>query len=178
MKIINIHGYRGSCENSSFAALSALGAEMISPQIDYDKQSPDEILLFLNNLWQKHNCQAIVGTSLGGFYAALLNGKHHAKTVLINPCLLPFLLLPQIEESQNTLLFDYLRLFADISKVDKNQILVIIGEQDEVISTHDFTQNLLGKSRCICVPNGKHSGWTLPLEQIFQQHKEWLFQAA
>ena len=178
MKILNIHGYRGSCENSSFAALSALGAEMISPQIDYDKQSPDEILLFLNNLWQKHNCQAIVGTSLGGFYAALLSIKHHAKTVLINPCLLPFLLLPQIEESQNTLLFDYLRLFADISKVDKNQILVIIGEQDEVISTHDFTQNLLGKSRCICVPNGKHSGWTLPLEQIFQQHKEWLFQAA
>ena len=146
--------------------------------MDYDKQSPDEILLFLNNLWQKHNCQAIVGTSLGGFYAALLSMKHHAKTVLINPCLLPFLLLPQIEESQNTLLFDYLRLFADIVKIDKNQILAIIGEQDEVISTHDFTQNLLGKSRCICVPNGKHSGWTLPLEQIFQQHKEWLFQAA
>ena len=48
MKILNIHGYRGSCENSSFAALSALGAEMISPQIDYDKQSPDEILLSLN----------------------------------------------------------------------------------------------------------------------------------
>ena len=178
MKILNIHGYRGSCENSSFAALSALGAEMISPQIDYDKQSPDEILLSLNDLWQQNGCQAIVGTSLGGFYAALLSMKHHAKTVLINPCLLPFLLLPQIEESQNTLLFDYLRLFADISKVDKNQILTIIGEQDEVISTHDFTQNLLGKSRCICVPNGKHSGWTLSLEQIFQQHKEWLFQAA
>ena len=174
MKIINIHGYRGSCENSSFAALSALGAEMISPQIDYDKQSPDEILLFLNNLWQKHNCQAIVGTSLGGFYAALLSIKHHAKTVLINPCLLPFLLLPQIEESQNTLLFDYLRLFADISKVDKNQILVIIGEQDEVISTHDFTQNLLGKSRCILVPDGKHSGWTLPLRDIFKQQWAWL----
>ena len=178
MKILNIHGYRGSCENSSFATLSALGAEMISPQIDYDKQSPDEILLSLNDLWQQNGCQAIVGTSLGGFYAALLSMKHHAKTVLINPCLLPFLLLPQLEESQNTLLFDYLRLFADIVKIDKNQILTIIGEQDEVISTHDFTQNLLGKSRCICVPNGKHSGWTLPLEQIFQQHKEWLFQAA
>lgn len=178
MKILNIHGYRGSCENSSFAALSALGAEMISPQMDYDKQSPDEILLSLNDLWQQNGCQAIVGTSLGGFYAALLSMKHHAKTVLINPCLLPFLLLPQIEESQNTRLFDYLRLFADIIKIDKNQILAIIGEQDEVISTHDFTQNLLGKSRCICVPNGKHSGWTLPLEQIFQQHKEWLFQAA
>ena len=174
MKIINIHGYRGSCENSSFAPLSALGAEMISPQMDYDKQSPDEILLSLNDLWQQNGCQAIVGTSLGGFYAALLSIKHHAKTVLINPCLLPFLLLPQIEESQNTLLFDYLRLFADISKVDKNQILAIIGEQDEVISTHDFTQNLLGKSRCICVPDGKHSGWTLPLNDIFKQQWAWL----
>lgn len=174
MKILNIHGYRGSCENSSFAALSALGAEIISPQMDYDTQSPDEILLFLNDLWQQNGCQAIVGTSLGGFYAALLNSKHHAKTVLINPCLLPFLLLPQIEESQNTLLFDYLRLFADIVKIDKNQTLAIIGEQDEVISTHDFTQNLLGKSRCICVPNGKHSGWTLPLGDIFQQQYSWL----
>ena len=174
MKILNIHGYRGSCENSSFAALSALGAEMISPQIDYDKQSPDEILLFLNDLWQQNGCQAIVGTSLGGFYAALLSMKHHAKTVLINPCLLPFLLLPQLEESQNTLLFDYLRLFADIVKIDKNQIVVIIGEQDEVISTHDFTQNLLGKSRCILVPDGKHSGWTLPLRDIFKQQWAWL----
>ena len=174
MKILNIHGYRGSCENSSFAALSALGVEIISPQMDYDTQSPDEILLFLNNLWQQHNCQAIVGTSLGGFYAALLSMKHHAKTVLINPCLLQFLLLPQIEESQNTLLFDYLRLFADIVKIDKNQIVAIIGEQDEVISTHDFTQNLLGKSRCILVPNGKHSGWTLPLRDIFKQQWAWL----
>lgn len=174
MKILNIHGYRGSCENSSFAALSALGAEMISPQIDYDKQSPDEILLFLNDLWQQNGCQAVVGTSLGGFYAALLSMKHHAKTVLINPCLLPFLLLPQIEESQNTLLFDYLRLFADIVKIDKNQIVAIIGEQDEVISTHDFTQNLLGKSRCILVPDGKHSGWTLPLRDIFKQQWAWL----
>lgn len=174
MKILNIHGYRGSCENSSFAALSALGAEIISPQIDYDKQSPDEILLSLNDLWQKHACQAIVGTSLGGFYAVLLSMKHHAKTVLINPCLLPFLLLPQLEESQNTLLFDYLRLFADMVKIDKNQILAIVGEQDEVISTHDFTQNLLGKSRCILVPDGKHSGWTLPLSNIFQQQYSWL----
>ena len=174
MKILNIHGYRGSCENSSFAALSALGAEMISPQMDYDKQSPDEILLFLNDLWQQNGCQAVVGTSLGGFYAALLSMKHHAKTVLINPCLLPFLLLPQLEESQNTLLFDYLRLFADIIKIDKNQILAIIGEQDEVISTHDFTQNLLGKSRCILVPDGKHSGWTLPLRDIFKQQWAWL----
>ncbi|MBR2250895.1 MAG: hypothetical protein IJ881_00430, partial [Neisseriaceae bacterium] len=71
-------------------------------------------------------------------------------------------------------LFDYLRLFADIVKIDKNQIVAIIGEQDEVISTHDFTQNLLGKSRCICVPNGKHSGWTLPLTDIFQQQYSWL----
>ena len=174
MKILNIHGYRGSGENSSFAALSALGAEMISPQMDYDAQSPDEILLFLNNLYQQNACQAIVGTSLGGFYAALLSIKHHAKTVLINPCLLPFLLLPQLNESQNTLLFDYLRLFADMVKIDKNQILAIIGEQDEVISTHDFTQNLLGKSRCICVPDGKHSGWTLPLGDIFKQQWAWL----
>ena len=174
MKILNIHGYRGSSDNSAYHALLPLGAEIISPQIDYDKQSPDEILLSLNDLWQQNGCQAIVGTSLGGFYAALLSMKHQAKTVLINPCLLPFLLLPQLEESQNTLLFDYLRLFADIIKIDKNQILAIFGEQDEVISTHDFTQNLLGKSRCICVPNGKHSGWTLPLRDIFKQQWAWL----
>ena len=174
MKILNIHGYRGSSDNSAYHALLPLGAEIISPQIDYDKQSPDEILLFLNDLWQQNGCQAVVGTSLGGFYAALLSMKHHAKTVLINPCLLPFLLLPQLEESQNTLLFDYLRLFADIVKIDKNQIVAIIGEQDEVISTHDFTQNLLGKSRCILVPDGKHSGWTLPLRDIFKQQWAWL----
>ena len=172
MNILNIHGYRGNRENSVFAALSNFQVKIISPQIDYDRQRPHEILALLHDLWQEHDCQVLAGSSLGGFYAALLSVELQARALLINPCMLPFLHLPQIVEEQKSILLDYMSLFGSLTKINKNNVFAVIGEQDEVINTHSFSQNLLGREQCIFVPEGKHSGWTLPLADILQENWE------
>ena len=43
MKILNIHGYKGSSENSACSALKNLGFEVISPEINYDSLAPEKV---------------------------------------------------------------------------------------------------------------------------------------
>ena len=73
MKVINIHGYHGNPENSAYTALNELKAEIISPYLDYDSETPDNILENLCKLIKEKNPDIIVGTSLGGFFATILS---------------------------------------------------------------------------------------------------------
>ena len=41
--ILNIHGYRGNPDNASSTALKELNHEVVSPSIDYDAETPDNI---------------------------------------------------------------------------------------------------------------------------------------
>ena len=42
-------------------------------------------------------------------------------------------------------------------------------ENEEIIDSHDFTGKLLGNERCKVIPDGKHSGATLPLKDFFTE---------
>ena len=58
MKILNIHGYGAKAENSVFYALKNNGCDSVSLQLDYDKQSPQEILALLTKAYQENHCEA------------------------------------------------------------------------------------------------------------------------
>ena len=165
MKLLNIHGYKGSAENSAYEALTALGHEIASPELDYDLLSPDETLEILLQRAEECGAEALVGSSLGGFYAAVLSVRLGLPAVLVNPCLMPFLHLPRLGYSGDVRPF--IRLFGELADIDGAKISVIVGGSDEVIDTHDMTRRLLKNSRFEVVPNGKHSGSTLPLESFF-----------
>ena len=60
MKILNIHGYKGSAENSACLVLKELGHDVISPQIDYDAENPEKILDELKNIFTKNKPDYIV----------------------------------------------------------------------------------------------------------------------
>lgn len=75
MKILNIHGYHGSPKNSAYQALEALGCEIIAPALDYDNVSPEHIFANLKFILVNKRPDIIVGTSLGGFYAAVLSAQ-------------------------------------------------------------------------------------------------------
>lgn len=174
MKILNIHGYKGNAENSACVVLKNLGHEVISPQIDYDAKNPYEILDDLRKIFLENKPDYIVGTSLGGFFSLLLSQEFktekyesHLKknlpcntpAVLINPCLCPFITLPELEYKGDIKIF--MELFKKISD-NFREIAVIIGGNDEVINYHSFTENLI--KNCFVVPDGKHSGATLNLD--------------
>ena len=82
--ILNIHGYHGSPKNSAYTALHESGCEnIISPSIDYDSEEPDNIIGNLNMLHVQYKADIIVGTSLGGFYAAVLSARHDLPAMLV-----------------------------------------------------------------------------------------------
>ncbi len=163
MKILNIHGYKGSSENSACLALKELGYDVISPQLDYDAESPENILSLLSDVLSDSKPDVIVGTSLGGFFALLLSIESGLPSVLVNPCLMPFITLPQLEYSGD--ISGFIRLFGSFSEISQSKVFAIIGGQDEIISYHDFTRRVI-KNHAV-YPEGKHSGATLPLKEFF-----------
>lgn len=171
MKILNIHGYKGNAANSAYAALSECGFDVLSLQIDYDRKSPEAVAKLLNNQFANYFCDAVVGTSLGGFYAALVSAKNECPAVLINPCLMPFMTLPELGYNNKEGIMEYIKLFSGIADAAGEQVATIVGGRDEVIGSHDFTEKIFGNDKYIVVPDGKHSGATMPLADIFTERR-------
>ena len=55
-----------------------------------------------------------------------------------------------------------------LAAIDSSLVHCIIGAEDEVIGDHAFTKRLLCDADLVQVPNGRHSGATLPLQSFFQ----------
>lgn len=164
--ILNVHGYHGSPKNSAYTALHEIGCEnIISPSIDYDKEEPSNIIGTLNMLRVQYKADMIVGTSLGGFYAAVLSARHDLPVMLVNPCLTPFLLNILSDFKTRPLV----KLFGELAKIDSSNLSCIVGDDDEVLGDHAFTEKLLGNSRFRRIDGGKHSGTTLPLKEFFTE---------
>ncbi len=171
MRVLNLHGYKGSAENSMHhALLRSMNMEVFSPQIDYDNIMPKTLLRILTDCYEEYSCQAVSGTSVGGFFALQICVLKKCPTIVVNPCLLPFVYLPRLGYKNEKGILQFTELLGNLTGLDKNLISSVIGEKDELIDTHDYTKAMLFNSRYITVPNGKHSGFTLPLDEIFSEH--------
>lgn len=167
MKILNIHGYKGSAQNSAYSALENLGCDVISPEIDYDVLTPKKTLEMLHRQIIDNEVDIIVGTSLGGFYAAVLSAQLNLPVFLVNPCLMPFMYLPKLGYIKDVK--PYMTMFGELFKLKKHNVSTVVGGQDEIIDTHELTKSILQNSHYALIPEGKHSGATLPLKQCFEK---------
>ena len=166
MNILNIHGYGGNSHNAAYMALQKNGcSEITAPAIDNDSQSPEIILERLQNIIADKQIKLIVGTSLGGFFAAALSAEKNIPVILVNPCLLPFLHLPRL--GFNGDVKPFVSMFGTLAKLDSNNVSCIVGDADEVLGSHAFTEKFLGNTRFRRIDGGKHSGSTLPLTEYF-----------
>lgn len=91
MLILNIHGCNGNTENSAYKVLAKLGHEIISPAFDYENESPDNIMDRLRSIAEEKSPDIIVGTRMGGFYAAVLSAELDLPVITVKPFLMPFL---------------------------------------------------------------------------------------
>ena len=107
----------------------------------------------------------IVGTSLGGFYAAVLSARHDLPAMLVNPCLTPFLLDILSKFKTRPLV----KLFGELATIDSYNLILIFGYYYDFIGDHAFTEKLLGNSRFRRIEGGKHSCATLPLKAYFTE---------
>jgi len=142
--ILNIHGYNGSSENTMYHILSELfpDKEIISPQLDYDAKTPFQIRNALSALISQ-DVELIAGTSLGGFFAADLWAKHKTiPTILFNPALRPWELMPKLGYiSNDDISAEYQSVFEEArlraKENDKDNFYVISGKRDEVVGVID-----------------------------------------
>ena len=166
MKILNIHGFRGDQHNAAYGALTDNGHEVISPATDYDSEKPKDILDKLRGIIDTESIDMLAGTSLGGFYAAVLSAEYGMPAVLINPCLMPYYHLPKLGYEGD--IREYIEISGKLAALDAENIHCIIGGSDEVIDTHSFDMRLFGEDRITIIPEGMHSGATLPLKEYFK----------
>ncbi len=176
MKILNLHGYHAAAENSACYALKACGYEVISPQIDYDNEYPRDLIARLTELYKSAHCEAVVGSSMGGYFAQAVSSVKGCPAVLINPCITPHIFFAKAGVTDKKFLAEYLRYtrnFEFMKSCYAGLTHAVIGLNDDVLDTHNYIIAMLGKENCELVPDGGHPGSTLPLEAIFRMHEKW-----
>ena len=143
--IINIHGLGSNGENSKYAWLreNAPGREIWSPAIDYENTNGNDILEFLiGHVPEKRSGVYAVGSSMGGFFARVLNQIFPDVTaILINPALAPFIGLRGVVDCQAYIEIAARYAFSD----DENwrNLHVIAGDSDELIDHKAVTVKML-----------------------------------
>ena len=94
--LIYIHGFNSSPASSKAQLLKARlvalgrGGEFAAPALPH---SPAQAAAMLDALAARNPGAALVGSSLGGYYATYLAEKHGLKAVLLNPAVRPYDLL-------------------------------------------------------------------------------------
>jgi predicted esterase YcpF (UPF0227 family) len=103
--LIYIHGFNSSPASSKAQLLKAKleakgrGAEYAAPALSH---SPAQAAAVLDSLARRHPGAALVGSSLGGYYATYLAEKHGVRAVLVNPAVRPYeLLRPALGTQRN-----------------------------------------------------------------------------
>lgn len=116
MKILHLHGYKGSPNTNIINYLRKLGFEVEGPAFDYDNQTN----LFMNII--NKDFDFIIGNSLGGYIAYHISKYKGVPAICINPPL-------------------YMDLVSDInipSNITNNiqnfNIDVIVGLEDKVVN--------------------------------------------
>jgi len=165
MNALNIHGYKGTPHNAAYSALCSMTENIISPEIDYDIDTPEVILNSLLSICDVEKINMIVGTSLGGFFASVISAKYNKPLLLVNPCLQPQEIIPALGYEGDVSWFE--KMSSELDKLDMEQVRCIIGDKDEVIGDHAYTKKLLGMERITVIPGGMHSGATLNPEKHF-----------
>ncbi|MDR2529464.1 MAG: hypothetical protein LBD04_10715 [Synergistaceae bacterium] len=152
--IINIHGFGGEGNNSKYRWLCENFPRhaIYSPTFHYGTEEPGGILEHLKN--KAEACRRenpgsetsvyVVGNSLGGFFAWLLNQAYpRVPAILINPSLVPFLnLWDRIPERLCRM---YLKLTASrvCEEGGGDRLHVIVGDADEHIDHERMTRPML-----------------------------------
>ena len=166
--LIYIHGFNSSPASSKAqllkARLEALGrgAEFAAPALPH---SPAQAAILLDALAARNPDAALVGSSLGGYYATYLAQKHQLRAILLNPAVRPYeLLAGHLGPQQNfhtgeryeftARHIDELRAL-EVAAVTPERYLLIAATGDEVLDYRAAVARYRG-CRQIVIEGGDH----------------------
>jgi predicted esterase YcpF (UPF0227 family) len=127
--------------------------------------SPARAAALLDDLARRHPGAALVGSSLGGYYATWLAEKHDLKAALLNPAVRPWELLKDYAGPQQNLytgeryeltLRDVEELRElEVDRVTPARYLLVVATGDEVLDYRRAVERYRG-CRSIVIEGGDH----------------------
>lgn len=175
--LLYLHGFRSSSASHKAQALGlALSGvhakwEWITPNLPFD---PELAIAEAERLARRcvRDELTIIGSSLGGFYAALVASRLGSRAVLLNPALHPDESLHDYLGMQTNIYtgevfeftqrhIDYLRQAALPQPVDARKFLLIVELGDELLD-HERTRLELAAAEAIIVDGGNHDLASFP----------------
>jgi len=166
--LIYIHGFNSSPASSKAqwlnTRLAALGrrAEFSAPALPH---GPAQAAALLDALATRHPHAALVGSSLGGYYATYLAEKHGLKAVLLNPVVRPYeLLAPHVGRQKNLHTgeeYDFTTQHVaelrslEVDRISPERYLLIAATGDEVLDYRAAVARYQG-CRQIVIEGGDH----------------------
>jgi len=166
--LIYIHGFNSSPASAKAqllkARLDALGhsAEFLAPAL---QPSPAQAAALLDALALRHRGAALVGSSLGGYYATWLAEKHGMKAVLLNPVVRPYELLAPLvgrqkkfhtgEEYEFTVQHVADLRTLEVERITPARYLLVVAKGDEVLDYRRAVERY-GGCRQIVIEGSDH----------------------
>jgi predicted esterase YcpF (UPF0227 family) len=172
--LLYIHGFNSSPQSHKASILKQWLAQQhpsITCEVPYLKPYPADAITQLQVLLENYRAKkekiALVGSSLGGYYAAWLAEKYNLRAVLVNPSVRPFELLGKyIGENKNFYnddhyLFeqkhvDELKAFYVPEHKDPEKLLLMVQTGDEALDFKEATAKYFS-SENIIEYGGDHS---------------------
>jgi len=166
--LIYIHGFNSSPASAKARLVKArlealgLGAESVAPAVP---PSPAQAADVLDALALRHRGAALIGSSLGGYYATWLAEKHAMKAVLLNPAVRPYELLAPMVGLQKRFHTGEEYVFTtehvselralEVERITPSQYLLIVTMGDEVLDYRWAVERYRG-CRQIVIEGGDH----------------------
>ena len=141
-KVLYIYGY-GSNEKSNTAKSlqNILGDDYKVITVYYGQLQPNEAIEYLANYICENEIDAVIGSSLGGFYA-LQPFLDEIPTIVINPCMKPSVELPKIGCSAE--IAERFKRYENYNM--KKNVYGLFGTDDELIDYHTLFEKTFGKN--------------------------------
>lgn len=166
--LIYIHGFN-SAPNSFKARLvgermRALGREA-GYRVPALPHRPNEAMALLRGLVEHHPGAALIGSSLGGYYATWLAERYALRAVLVNPAVRPYALLGNYLGLQKNLYtgaeyeltaqhIDELKAF-DVATITPERYFLLTCTGDETLDYRDGVQKYRDARQSV-IPGGDH----------------------
>jgi predicted esterase YcpF (UPF0227 family) len=163
--ILFIHGF-GSCGWGSKSLLLRRHfglAKLLAPDLPFH---PRDAMVHLGDLLARYPVRALVGSSLGGFYATALNARRPLPTILVNPVIAPHRLLSGYTGTQRRwcddaafeVTHDYLDTLKQLHRQNPaagEHYLVLLQRGDEVLD-HREAERYYAGHEIVSTPGGNH----------------------
>ncbi|MBI2294566.1 MAG: esterase, partial [Betaproteobacteria bacterium] len=167
--LIYLHGFNSSPASSKASLLRqklesmGRGAEFAAPALPH---RPSAAIELLKAEVARHPGAALVGSSLGGFYASWLSEKHALRAVLVNPAVRPHELLRSLLGVQQNLhtgeryefTAEHLEEIAalEVARVTPERYLLMVRTGDELLDYREAVAKYRG-CRQLVLEGGDHA---------------------